>query len=210
MAFDQYSNYAELVAAEREGVDYSIALLDRQSPVTIIAPHGGHIEPPTSRLALAIAAGDHNAYCFDGLQADREHHELHITSNNYDEPKGCALVARSDIVIALHGRQDRDAPQSVWIGGLDRELSHAIALCLRRAGFEAATEGHEFPATAVANICNRGRRKKGVQLELPGSLRKILYRDAVVLNRFAIAIRRSITDALSASAVNGRHATQGR
>jgi len=195
MAIDRYGSYAELVAAEQEGIAYRIVLLDRCSPVTIIAPHGGHIEPPTSALAIAIAAADHNSYCFDGLQTDRQHHELHITSNNYDEPTGCALVARSDIVIALHGRQDRDAPHSVWIGGLDRELRDGIASHLRRAGFESATEGHEFPAMALANICNRGRRQKGVQLEIPGSLRKTLRKDAEAFSRFTTAIRLSIVGA---------------
>jgi phage replication-related protein YjqB (UPF0714/DUF867 family) len=203
MPTDLYGSYAELVAAEQEGVDYRIVLLDRSAAVTIIAPHGGYIEPPTSALAVAIAADDHNAYCFDGLQTDRQHHELHITSNNFDEPTGCALIARSDIVVALHGRQDRDEPHSVWIGGLDRELCDAIASHLRRAGFEAATEGHEFPAVALANICNRGRRNKGIQLELPGSLRKTLRKDAEAFNRFTKAIRSSIVDARALSALSG-------
>jgi len=203
MAIDRYGSYAELVAAEQNGIDYRIVLLDRSSPVTIIAPHGGYIEPPTSALAAAIAAGDHNAYCFDGLQPDRQHHELHITSNNFDEPTGCALVARSDIVVALHGRQDRDAPQSVWIGGLDRELRDGVALRLQQAGFEAATEGHEFPAVALANICNRGKRGKGVQLEIPGSLRKTLRRNAEVFNRFTTAIRSSIVDARTVDVAEG-------
>lgn len=210
MSIDRYSNYAELVAAEREGVDYSIVVLDRYSPVTIIAPHGGHIEPPTSALAIAIASSDHNAYCFDGLKTDRQHHELHITSQNFDEPIGCRLIARSDIVIALHGRQDRDEPKSVWIGGLDRELRDAIGLSLQRAGFEAATEGHGFPATALANICNRGCRSQGVQLEIPGSLRKLLRRDAEVFSRFTSAIRLSITDALNAGTATGRYAALGQ
>ena len=203
MPTDLYSSHAELVAAEQEGLDYRIVLLDRYSPVTIIAPHGGYIEPPTSALAVAIAAADHNAYCFDGLQTDRQHHELHITSNNYDEPTACALVARSDIVIALHGRQDRDAPHSVWIGGLDRALRDAIALRLQQAGFEATTEGHEFPAVAPANICNRGRRKKGVQLEIPGSLRKALRKDAAVFHRLTNAIRLSIEDARAVDVADG-------
>ena len=195
MALDLYSSYAELTTAEQEGVDYRIVSLDRRSPVTIIAPHGGYIEPPTSRLARAIAADHYNAYCFDGLQAGREHHELHITSESFDEPIGCALIERSDVVIALHGRRDRDAPQSVWIGGLDGELCNGIASQLGCAGFETATEGHEFPAQSVTNICNRGRRGKGVQLEIPRSLRDILIRNKDVFDQFANAIRASLAEA---------------
>src|SRR5215470_16192528 len=103
MAIDRYRSYADLMANEREGIDYSIASLDRRSPVTIIAPHGGQIEPPTSELAIAIAADDYNAYCFEGLRRGRKHHELHVTSNSFDEPIGCELITRSDIVVALHG-----------------------------------------------------------------------------------------------------------
>ena len=196
MAIDLYSSYSELMAAEQQGIDYRIVSLDRHSPVTIVAPHGGYIEPPTSRLAIAIAADIYNAYCFDGLQKGREHHELHITSQNFDEPIGCALIAKSDIVIALHGRRDREAPKSVWIGGLDRELSRGIASHLGQAGFQAATEGHEFPALDLSNICNRGRRNKGIQIEIPRSLRDILIRDTGVFDRFATAIRSSIADAV--------------
>jgi phage replication-related protein YjqB (UPF0714/DUF867 family) len=202
MAIDRYSSYADLKATERQGIDYSIVSLDRHSPVTIIAPHGGQIEPPTSTLAIAIAADDYNAYCFDGLRTDRQHHELHITSQNFDEPIGRELIAKSDIVIALHGRRDREAPKSVWIGGLDGELCYRIASYLGRAGFQAATEGHEFPALDLANICNRGRRKKGAQLEIPRSLRDILSGDTEVFNRFANAIRLSIADAVRAEAAD--------
>ena len=195
MAIDRYSSYADLKATERQGIDYSIVSLDRHSPVTIIAPHGGQIEPPTSALAIAIAARDYNAYCFEGLRTGREHHELHITSHSFDEPIGCELIAKSDIVIALHGRLDREEPKSVWIGGLDGELCNGIASYFGRAGFQAATEGHEFPALDLANICNRGRRKKGVQLEIPRSLRDVLSRDTGVFNQFVNAIRLSIADA---------------
>jgi phage replication-related protein YjqB (UPF0714/DUF867 family) len=121
---------------------------------------------------------------------------LHITSESFDEPIGCALIERSDIVIALHGRRDRESPQSVWIGGLDGGLCHRIASYLGRAGFETATEGHEFPALSLANICNRGRRRRGAQIEIPRSLRDILISDRDVFNQFANAIRLSIADAV--------------
>jgi phage replication-related protein YjqB (UPF0714/DUF867 family) len=198
MALDRYGSYIDLSATERQGIDYSIVSVDRGSSVTIIAPHGGQIEPPTSALALAIAHDDYNAYCFDGLCTGREHHELHITSNNFDEPLGCALIAKSDIVVALHGRRDRKAPKSVWIGGLDGELCDRIASHLERAGFQVATAGHEFPALDLANICNRGRRKKGVQIEIPRTLRDVLSRDIRVFNQFANAARLSIADAVRA------------
>jgi phage replication-related protein YjqB (UPF0714/DUF867 family) len=192
MAADQYRNFADLQAVERELVDYRIVAIDRGSPVTIIAPHGGRIEPPTSTLATLLAAEAFNLYCFEGLRKDLEHHELHITSHNFDEPKCRKLVGASDVVVAFHGQQDRDRPNCVDIGGLDRVLRDRMAYELGREGFEARTEGHLFPATGDENICNRGRRGQGVQLELPRSLRDLLRKNPQIMATFVEALRRAI------------------
>jgi phage replication-related protein YjqB (UPF0714/DUF867 family) len=42
---DTYRSFAELSAHERLGKDYTIDFVERDSPVAIIAPHGGKIEP---------------------------------------------------------------------------------------------------------------------------------------------------------------------
>jgi phage replication-related protein YjqB (UPF0714/DUF867 family) len=186
---DRYRSFAELRKCEREGVDYRIVAHDRRSPVAIIAPHGGYIEPPTSRLAHALAADAFNLYCFEGVEKDRDHHELHITSHNFDEPVGCGIVARSSVVVARHGRLDRHDPQSVWLGGLDTALRDRIAVGLRRAGFQALTEGHMFPADQAANICNKGCLGKGVQLELPRGLRDGLAKNPELFGRFVQTMR---------------------
>jgi phage replication-related protein YjqB (UPF0714/DUF867 family) len=123
------------------------------------------------------------------VQKDRDHHELHITSRNFDEPIGCGIVARSRVVVALHGRHDRDHPQSAWLGGLDTALRDRIGAALRRAGFQALTGGHMFPADQPANICNKGRSGKGVQLELPRGLRDGLAKRPELLGRFVQAMR---------------------
>ena len=192
MAADRYRNFAALQATEREFVDYRIVAIDRSSPVTIIAPHGGRIEPPTSRVATLLAAEVFNLYCFEGLRQDLEHHELHITSHNFDEPQCCRLVGASDVVVAFHGQQDRDRPNCVDIGGLDRVLRDRMAYELAQDGFEARTDGHLFPATGVENICNRGRRGQGVQLELPRSLRDLLRTNSGMMTGFVEALRRAI------------------
>ena len=179
---------------EREGVDYRIVAIDRQSPVAIIAPHGGYIEPPTSRIARALAGDSFNLYCFEGVEKDRDHHELHITSHNFDEPIGCGIVARSRVVVALHGRLDRHDPQAAWLGGLDVALRDRMAAALQRAGFQALTEGHMFPADQVANICNKGCLGKGVQLELPRGLRDGLAKSPELLGRFVQAMRAELSD----------------
>ena len=46
--------------------EYCITHVEQDS-ITIIAPHGGNIEPHTSEIAALIAADTHNLFCFNGL-----------------------------------------------------------------------------------------------------------------------------------------------
>ena len=48
MHSDKYRDYADLAAHEKEGADYRITVLRRPSPIAVIAPHGGGIEPQTA------------------------------------------------------------------------------------------------------------------------------------------------------------------
>jgi phage replication-related protein YjqB (UPF0714/DUF867 family) len=59
----------------------------------------------------------------------------------------------------------------VLLGGLDGELSDALAGAIGAAGIQALTSGHRFPAVHPNNVCNRGARSCGVQLEVTESLR---------------------------------------
>lgn len=110
---DKYANFADLTEREIEGIDYRICLTDRASPVAIIAPHGGEIEPGTSQIAASIAANKFSLYCFEGLVPGRPHCALHIKSTKFDEPKWCQLAEASEIVIGVHGRKNRDDKQTV-------------------------------------------------------------------------------------------------
>jgi phage replication-related protein YjqB (UPF0714/DUF867 family) len=190
MPQDHYSNFSELQAKESKDA-FRIVTCDRNLNVTIIAPHGGKIEPGTSEIAVAVAGQSYNSYCFEGTRS-RPHEELHITSHKFDEPQGRALVAKSSVVIAMHGRADRDDPKSIYLGGLDKKTRDRIADELGKADFQALTEGHRFPATCPDNICNRGSRGEGVQLELPRSLRTQLLGDAAMMAKFIEAIRAAI------------------
>ena len=96
-------------------------------------------------------------------------------------------------MIAIHGRLNRDEPHCVYVGGLDVSLRNLAAAELRAAGFEARAENHIFPAIEPENICNRGRRNKGIQLELPRNLRDDLSTDPAKMTAFVDALRRAIT-----------------
>jgi len=190
---DKYVSFAQLAASEMHGRDYQIVVNDRSNRVSIIAPHGGYVEPGTSQVAESIAGKDFSLYCFEGLVRDRPHSDLHITSSNFDEPRCLDLLNRSDIVVAVHGRvNEDDDDQCVWFGGRDLQLKEAIAGSLIETGFEAQHSGHAFPATSPLNICNRGKRSMGVQLELPRALRDRLTRDEGLRASFGSAVREGI------------------
>ena len=167
-------------------------IFGRPSPVVILAPHGGHIEPTTSLVAETIAAERYTLYCFEGLRPGRTHGDLHITSAHFDEPRALALVDRAHVALATHGYLESDADEPVLLGGLDTALIALIASELAVAGFPVATSGHRFPGRDPANICNRTARGMGVQIELPLTLRDRLRDDLDQRRRFAVAILRAI------------------
>ena len=182
---DLYQCYADLAAAESEGVHYRVRVVERASPIVVVAPHGGRIEPGTSETAALIAAGDFSLYCFESLVSGRR---LHLTSSRFDEPRGLALVEASEIPIAIHGRADGGDPRTIWMGGLHVDLRNAVGDSLERAGFSTSTD-HHMQGKHPNNICNRGRLRAGVQIELPRSLRNAFRRDAETRNAFAGAVR---------------------
>jgi phage replication-related protein YjqB (UPF0714/DUF867 family) len=191
---DFYQCYADLAAAEPEGVHYRVRVVQRASRIVVLAPHGGRIEPGTSETAALIAAGDFSLYCFESLVSGRQ---LHITSSRFDEPRGLALVAASDIPIAIHGRADHGDPGAIWMGGLHVALRDAVGFSLARAGF-AASNYHHMQGKHPNNICNRSRFGAGVQIELPRSLRNAFLRDADARLAFTAAVRGPILEWLRA------------
>ena len=118
---------------EREGVDFSIRVMPRETSAAIIAPHGGMIEPGTSDIAAAIAGNDYGLYCFEGLR-DRPHSDLHITSANFREPKCVELVAECNLVVAVHGMDGKER-QLVGVGGLDQTCAMQFASASKRQDF---------------------------------------------------------------------------
>ncbi|WP_352916868.1 poly-gamma-glutamate hydrolase family protein [Mesorhizobium sp. M1348] len=71
----------------------------------------------------------------------------------------------------------------------DVALRDAIAAALGAAGFEAAISARGLRGEDPNNICNRGCRKEGVQLEIPKTLRDRLVANRGLRIRFAEAVR---------------------
>ena len=174
-----YRNFADLARAQVRGRDYEISVRRKtESRVAVIAPHGGEIENGTSEIAAAIAADEHNLYLFEGIRASRNYFALHLTSHLFDEPECLGLISACSTVIAIHGCGG--AEPKVLLGGRDTVLRDCLAgaLAARRVGAE--TNGHRFPATQLSNICNRGARQHGVQIELTDPLRRFPAATAIV------------------------------
>jgi phage replication-related protein YjqB (UPF0714/DUF867 family) len=190
---DVYDSFAKLAAAETEGVHYRIFKFERPSPVAIVAPHGGLIERGTSEIAAAIAAETFSLYCFEGLERIRGA-SLHITSTRFDEPRAIRIIEASEVAVGVHGRKNREDHGSVWVGGLDEGLRDAITHALEQAGFaaKAVGDGHRLAGRDPTNICNKGRRRAGVQLELPLTLRLQILSDALICKEFGNAVRDAI------------------
>lgn len=173
MPIDTYHNFAALAASERPGADYRIIACPRPSPIAVIAPHGGGIEPGTSELAAAIAGQEFSLYSFEGRKTDGNE-ALHITSTAFDEPACLAIVAASDIVLALHGSAEPE--EIVHVGGRDSRLARGFCDALNATGFAAQLDNTaDHPGRLAANVCNRGRSGRGCQLEISNGLRLTLF-----------------------------------
>ena len=97
-----YRSFEELAKHNVQGLDYNIHVIDRNSPVTVVALHGGGIEWGTDQIATALAQSDYNLYIFKGLRRDGNRH-LHIASHQFNEPQLLNLLKKSRTVISIHG-----------------------------------------------------------------------------------------------------------
>jgi phage replication-related protein YjqB (UPF0714/DUF867 family) len=199
---------SELYAAPdlAEGVDYArryrrherlddtLARTDDVPKTTILAPHGGGIEPGTSELCLAVA-GYHPAnlpqippagvtydyWMLEGVR-DRDNAELHVRSTGCDDGVAVSLCAGSLNALALHGFQPgppdmSEDDQVVLVGGGNAILQGYLLEGLRKAEFDArdASQHGELDGDATCNIVNRTLLGMGAQLELSTSLRDAMF-----------------------------------
>jgi phage replication-related protein YjqB (UPF0714/DUF867 family) len=185
-----YTSFKELADHEVEGRDYRIKIEIRDTAVLIMAPHGGKIEPATAEIAEAIAGMDYSFYSFEGLKADGNS-VLHIESHLFDEPRALEAVRKAEVVITVHGQlNQKDA--FVMVGGLHDRLQSRIKQQIEASGFQTRPPTEGLMGTDPMNICNRGRAKQGVQLEVSRKVRDLLRNDRDRLRLFADAVRRAI------------------
>jgi phage replication-related protein YjqB (UPF0714/DUF867 family) len=184
-AVNKYGSYAELARNETLGRDYRIRSRERSdSPVLIVAPHGGMIEVGTSEIAQLIAGNEYSLFIFEGLKPHGANRDLHITSHQFDHPDCLSMAARSEVILGVHGCIGESR---IHVGGLDAELAAALAMRFSLAGLPVETESQKYPGRHPLNICNRGTRARGAQLEITYDLRVGGARSAI-----ASAVRSAI------------------
>lgn len=155
-----------------------------------MAPHGGKIEPGTTEIAETIAGDDHSFYTLEGIKADGNG-KLHIPSHLFNEPRAIEVLKKANVVLTVHGHADWE-DGFVMVGGLNFRLKSEIECELTRRGFQIREATQGLKAIDPANICNRGRSGKGVQLEISRKLRDLFRIDKDKLRGFADTIRRGI------------------
>lgn len=196
---DNYRNIGELSQNETEDKDYTILYRELPSRVTILAPHGGGIEPGTIDIADCLAGCDYTFYAFKALKKSGNK-KLHINSNNFDEPIAVKAAQNAETVVTIHGAKDES--QRVHIGGTEQELKLLMMDALRSAGFDAVIS--EIPGLRgikPENICNRGKTGQGVQLEISRGLRETLFenlqhrslrKNTILFYQFVEALKESL------------------
>lgn len=186
---DTYSSYYALAAHKTKNVDYLIAYRNTSSSKAVIAIHGGTIEPETDKIASAAASrGGYDYYAFKGLRSGGS---LHITSTNFNEPIAREMVSKSTETLSIHGcGGTRQA--ITYVGGLDNALGNKVKASLRAAGFKVVSAPSRLGGNSRANIVNRNKINKGVQLELSNPMRNKLGNDSKAFARYTKALTEAL------------------
>lgn len=169
-----YRSFAELLHREVEGHDFSRTVIDRASPLVIVALHGGGIEPGTSEIARAIAGDDYSLYSFDSLKQSGNE-IMHITSHDFDDPICLDLVSRARVVVSIHGCSGEGKRASIFLGGRHALMKERQMDELEKAGFSVTSGMGSYPGQHCDNICNLGSRGAGIQLEVSLGIRRRMF-----------------------------------
>lgn len=183
---DKYANFADLSSSEPDSA-YRVEMKQRGSAVALIAPHAGKIEPGTSEICRDVAGEDWTYYLFEGCKASDNKH-LHITSSRFDEPRGIDIAQSAQVVVTFHGQIGSET--FVNVGGLAVQLCASLIRHLNAARFIATQlDDTNLQGRDKNNICNRGTKGQGVQLEISRGLRSELTSNKSAMTRFSSAIR---------------------
>jgi phage replication-related protein YjqB (UPF0714/DUF867 family) len=171
---DTYKNYAELAAAHVEGTDYRVTGENLDTSIGITAYHGGGIEIGTTELLKSVRSlkPTWSWYSFEGLLS-ANNSMLHITSTNFDEPRGLTFVKRVKRVVSFHGASGTEAV--TYIGGRDVVMRDFIWSALTARGFAVELANGGIAGVEQDNFINKSTSGEGVQLELSTKQRQNFF-----------------------------------
>ena len=186
---DKYASFVDLSTSEPEG-SYHIEMRSTGTAVALIAPHAGKIEPGTSEICRSVAGDDLAYYLFEGCKSSNNR-DLHITSSRFDEPQGVGIAQSAQVVVTFHGQIGED--HFVNVGGLAEQLCASMIVLLNAAGFSASRHSNPMlQGRDTNNICNRGSKGQGLQLEISQALRNTLTADDHAMARFSSTVRSAL------------------
>lgn len=167
----------------------------------IFAQYGGLAEPGTDICATRIAGDDlssHTVVSCRAIWAADDGEARMAPRPLHNHPDGIALAEMCQTVISIRGRHAcHDALGEVCVDGLDADLIKSIEDALA-AGHFVVHDGPEYSrAKHPDNICNRGLRARGVELDISHELMSRLLNDTESLKRFTAAVRSGLAPVLT-------------
>lgn len=195
MSKDKYPSLVSLEKHLRKNQDYRVRVRDRRAVATILAPHGGYIEPGASALARAIAEDEYNLFDFQGLVHENPM-DLHVTATRFRNRQLTAMLSRSRVAISIHG-MGYQGHTDIWLGGRNRVLKSLVLNELLSAEFCVNPDSPRYRGESPNNVVNLAP-EEGVQLELSFELLALLFPHS----RFLKSGRRPRTNARFDDLVN--------
>jgi phage replication-related protein YjqB (UPF0714/DUF867 family) len=167
----------------------------------IFAQYGGLSEPGTDICAAHIAGDTLSLHTVVSCRAvwEAENGENRLVPRHlHNHPDGIALAEICQTVVSIRGRHACHDPSGVvYVDGLDIALIVSLAETLAAARFVVDEGLLQSRAKHPDNICNRGIRRRGVELDISHELMSRLLNDADTMARFASAVRAGIRPILS-------------
>ena len=189
---DMYDSLEQLKKAEQRSA-WNQRALNRESWLTVVAPHGGSIESLTERIANDIAGTDYNLFVFEGLRAKGS--ELHVTSHKFRDPELHDLQKISTMSLSVHGKASDD--KFIWVGGLNYIVRDKVIAQLVQHGFRAERGVYPYAGEHPGNFVNL-TADHGVQLEISEAERGEMHDGRFTNSRydaFVAAVRLALSDA---------------
>jgi len=171
--------------------DHKIESNVTDSDIAVIAIHGGKIEKGTTELAYALSShNDYSYFSYLGVK-DYDNSNLHITSDEFDEPAAMEMVSKSEKTLSVHGCDGSE--EFTYIGGRDTELANKIKASLAKHGFTVSNAPRDLNGKSPNNIVNKNKRGSGVQIELSQGLRaQLLSDDGDLMESYVNAISEAV------------------